>query len=85
MMLAAPLGCAIGLALREALPPSQWQGALNGGITGAALIGVPALLVSSQSKPPDAGALAFTGAFIVVAALAGWIAQRFILNWPEQG
>jgi len=84
IFLIAPLGCLIAVGLQAWLPPTQWHGAVTGAITAITLLsplsffGIEALVISNPK------ALALIASLIAVAALAGWHAQRTVLQWPSK-
>ncbi|MEL7217528.1 MAG: hypothetical protein AAGK01_03750, partial [Pseudomonadota bacterium] len=81
IVLIAPLGTAIGLALQRFAPSGQWHGALIGAIMATIL----AMLVLSQGGAKfiqDGGNLVMITVFIAISSGAGWFAQRMVLRWP---
>ncbi|MGB3469211.1 MAG: hypothetical protein WBA51_00130 [Erythrobacter sp.] len=82
LVISAPLGGLIGMALLNWLAPSQWHGAINGALTAFVLVTLTILaFLPFWQESLDAGTIAFTAGIIMVAAASGWIVQRTYLGW----
>lgn len=77
IMIAAPLGTAIGHLVFRLTPHGLWQGALTGAITAAAF---EAPLIWFSRGPLDKGTLVMLAIPFGCAVLGGALVQRFILS-----
>ncbi|MEL6542288.1 MAG: hypothetical protein AAFN04_04130 [Pseudomonadota bacterium] len=79
-LVVAPVGAFIAVAALGWLPESRWHGAITGVLTAIAII--VALIIfggGEWREAPDAGAVVFLSAALVIAAGTGWVTQRAFL------
>lgn len=77
----APLATLIGMVLVRALPPSIWLGSAVGLLSAVLLIA--SLIALGSSGVPDMDQILLLATFIAVATFSGWVAQTYILRWPD--
>ena len=84
-LVTAPLGCVIGIGLREWLPPNAWHGAINGIATMAVSLALMVVAIGGEFREvPDAGTIVFVMGLMAIGAGAGWFVQHRYLGWPPE-
>ncbi|MEO0462832.1 MAG: hypothetical protein AAF127_06855 [Pseudomonadota bacterium] len=82
LIISAPLGAAIALALDKVMEPSAWHGAITGATTAFVLLSILTVFDPSGLNAPDMGTALFVIGVLSVGAGSGWVAQHIYLGWP---
>lgn len=84
VLVVAPIGTGLGLLwIRASMPPAL-LGAATGFLTALILVALLLGLNGVSITDFEATGAAWSSAFIAIGSIAGWLSQRWTLNWPAK-